>query len=92
MKVDNFCCEMSTINKKFDKQGLQFRVHKVMWTGNRYSDFFQSKSYIMSIIYKQLRSIGSQFTGECSNLEPKFAIMLKLNIENELNDVRCTAV
>ena len=43
----------------------------------------------MSIIYKELRSIGSQFTGECSNLEPKFAIiyLLKLNIENELNDV-----
>ena len=37
--------------------------------------FFQSKTYIMSIIYKQLRSIGSQFTGECSNLEPKFAII-----------------
>ena len=66
---------MSTINKKFDKQGLQLRVHKVMWTGTRYSDFFQSKTYIMSIIYKQLRSIGSQFTGECSNLEPKFAII-----------------
>ena len=66
---------MSTINKKFDKQGLQLRVHKVMRTGTRYSDFFQSKTYIMSIIYKQLRSIGSQFKGECSNLEPKFAII-----------------
>ena len=69
----NFAAKCRRLIKKFDKQGLQLRVHKVMWTGTRYSDFFfQSKTYIMSIIYKQL---GSQFTGECINLEPKFAII-----------------
>ena len=70
-----FAAKCRRLIKKFDKQGLKLRVHKVMWTGTRYSDFFQSKTYIMSIIYKELRSIGSQFTGECSNLEPKFAII-----------------
>ena len=41
----------------------------------------------MSIIYKRLRSIGSQFTGECSNFNLSLPLyLLKINIENELND------
>ena len=42
----------------------------------------------MSIIYKQLRSIGSQFSVNAATLNLSLPLyLLKLNIENELNDV-----
>ena len=77
---------MSTINKKFDKQGLQLRVHKVMWTGTRYSDFFQSKTYIMSI--NNFAALGLNLRVNAATLNLSLPLyLLKLNIENELNDV-----
>ena len=73
--VDNFCCKMSTINTNSINNAFSFVFTKSCGQILGILIFFQSKTYIMSIIYKQLRSIGSQFTGECSNLEPKFTII-----------------
>ena len=73
---------------KILKRGLQLRVQKVMWICTRYSDFFPKQDlYYVNHIFKQLCSIASQFTGECSNLNLSLPLyLLKLNIENELND------